>query len=58
MGLGVGIILLGFVLWSFTNYLLSTFIYWGDQIPLICTVVMVLGLVFLLIGANLGRRKT
>jgi len=65
MGMGVGIIILGFAVWFLTNSFLSTFISWAEehgytlrpsafvlmnQIPFLSTIIIVLGFVALLLG--------
>jgi len=65
MGSGVGFIFLGFAVWFLTNSFLSTFISWAEehgytlrpsgfalmnQIPFLCTIIIVLGFVVLLLG--------
>ena len=65
MGTGTTVIIGGFVIWYLTNSFLSTFITWAEehgytlrpsgfalmnQIPFLCTIIIVLGFVLLLLG--------
>lgn len=71
MGIGVGIVILGFAVWFLTNSFLNTFISWAEehgytltasgfalmnQIPFLSTIIIVLGFVGLLLGVIIEMR--
>ena len=71
MGMGITVVIGGFGLWSLTNDFLYTFISWAEehgytlqpsgfalmnQIPFLCTIIIVLGFVEILLGVVLEMR--